>query len=89
MSALRGRRVEGEVITGAQIKAARKLLGWTRAELAVRAFGVSSHTVEGAERVGELNHRGASYPAEHAPIVTPPCSMQFRRSSRPIATENE
>ena len=50
MSALRGRRVEGEVITGAQIKAARKLLGWTRAELAVRAFGVSSHTVEGAER---------------------------------------
>ena len=38
------------MITGEQIKAARKLLGWTRAELAVRAFGVSSHTIEGAER---------------------------------------
>jgi DNA-binding XRE family transcriptional regulator len=38
------------VITGAQIREARKLLGWTRAELAVRAFGVSSHTIESAER---------------------------------------
>jgi transcriptional regulator with XRE-family HTH domain len=38
------------VITGAQIREARKLLGWTRAELAVRSFGVSSHTIESAER---------------------------------------
>jgi DNA-binding XRE family transcriptional regulator len=38
------------MITGAQIRAARKLLGWTRAELAARAFGVSSHTIESAER---------------------------------------
>jgi transcriptional regulator with XRE-family HTH domain len=47
---VRRRRVEAEVITGDQIRAARKLLGWTRAELAVRAFGVSSHTIESAER---------------------------------------
>jgi transcriptional regulator with XRE-family HTH domain len=38
------------VITGEQIRQARKLLGWTRAELAVRSFGVSSHTIENAER---------------------------------------
>ena len=39
------------MITGDQIRAARKLLGWPRAELAVRAFGrESSHTIESAER---------------------------------------
>jgi transcriptional regulator with XRE-family HTH domain len=38
------------VITGEQISQGRKLLGWTRAELAVRSFGVSSHTIENAER---------------------------------------
>ena len=38
------------MITGEQIRQARRLLGWSRAELALRAFGVSSHTIESAER---------------------------------------
>jgi DNA-binding XRE family transcriptional regulator len=45
--------VHGAVITGAQIRQARKLLGWTRAEVALRAFGVTSHTIESAEREGD------------------------------------
>jgi hypothetical protein len=30
-----------------------------------------AHILRNRLYVGELNHKGASYPAEHAPIVTP------------------
>ena len=49
--------------------------------------GPLAHILRNRVYVGELNHKGASYPGEHAAIVTVPCSMRSRRSSRPIATE--
>ena len=50
MSALRRQRVEGEVITGAQIRQARKLLGWEPFKLAQRAK-VHTLIVQRAESV--------------------------------------
>jgi transcriptional regulator with XRE-family HTH domain len=37
------------VITPAQIKAARELLGWSRRDLVARAYGVTANTVAKAE----------------------------------------
>ena len=33
--------------------------------------GPLAHILRNRLYLGELNHKGASYPAEHAPIVTP------------------
>jgi transcriptional regulator with XRE-family HTH domain len=50
MPDVRRRRVEAEVITGAQIRAARKLLGWSANELA-RRTGMQASTVHRSECV--------------------------------------
>ena len=50
--------------------------------------GPLAHILRNRVYLGELNHKGASYPGEHAAIVDAcRCSMRSRRSSRPIATE--
>ena len=42
-------RSEITMITGAQIKEARKLLGWHRGQVAIRARGITGNTVGKAE----------------------------------------
>ena len=49
--------------------------------------GPLAHILRNRVYVGELNHRGASYPAEMPRSSCRPCSMRFRKSLRPIATE--
>jgi hypothetical protein len=52
------------VVTGEQIKAARKLLGWTRTRLANRAKHLTPYTVLKAE--------------EDAPGASPPTETQWK-----------
>jgi hypothetical protein len=71
----RQRRVEGEVITGAQIRRARELLGWTRFKLSSRA-GLHPAIVERAEEAAGA--RCPSLPTSRpycGTLLKPPASI--------------
>jgi site-specific DNA recombinase len=51
--------------------------------------GPLAHILRNRLYVGELNHKGASYPGEHAPSSRLRCSMPSRRGSPRVATEQE
>jgi ribosome-binding protein aMBF1 (putative translation factor) len=48
----RRRSAENELITGKQIRAARKLLGWSRTNLAKRAKIITPYTIKKSELSG-------------------------------------
>ena len=72
----------GNLITGDQIKTSRKLLGWHRGMVAIKARGITGNTVAKAEGAYPGNAPTPGQLAEIQACSKPPASSSRTASSR-------